>query len=95
MPNLKIEKIERVQNRKLWRAFQLEIEEVGLKNREEVQIGQLFHGTRQNPPQLIYEGEEGFNINFSNGGSYGKAIYFAFNSSYSNGYAFPLPSGSK
>ena len=39
--------------------------------------------------------EEGFNLNYSNVGMWGKANYFAFNSSYSNGYASALPNGKK
>jgi hypothetical protein len=55
----------------------------------------LFHGTRATPPEVIYKSEEGFNINYSADGMWGKAIYFAYNSSYSNSYASSLPNGSK
>jgi hypothetical protein len=52
------------------------------------QILNLFHGTRLADPKAIYESEEGFNINYSKDGClWGKALYFAFNSSYSNEYA--------
>jgi hypothetical protein len=55
----------------------------------------LWHGTRLTPPKSIYEGEVGFNINFSPGGWWGIAIYFAVNSSYSHNYCHNLPSGDK
>jgi len=42
---------------------------------------------------MIYESEEGFNMNYSPGGMYGRANYFAVNSSYSNGYRSKLPNG--
>jgi hypothetical protein len=39
--------------------------------------------------------EEGFNLNYANEGMWGKANYFAFNSSYSNGYSSSLPTGER
>lgn len=54
----------------------------------------MFHGTRTNDPKAIYQSEDGFNVNYASpSGCWGKAIYFAENSSYSNGYCFNLPSG--
>lgn len=55
----------------------------------------MFHGTRATPPEVIYNSEEGFNINFSKEGLWGKAIYFAKNSSYSNAYTSTLNNGFK
>jgi hypothetical protein len=46
----------------------------------------MYHGTRQTPPSLIYTSEEGFDMRFSPGGMWGRANYFAVNSSYSNSY---------
>ncbi len=95
MQSSTILKIERIQNRRLWRAFSNEIEEVKQNNNEEAQLGQLFHGTRGTPPSVIYLSEEGFNLNYSNEGMWGKANYFAYNSSYSNNYSSSLPTGQK
>ncbi len=54
----------------------------------------MFHGTSGTDPKLIYQSEEGFNVNYSNAGFWGKAIYFAENSSYSNAsYSYKLSSG--
>lgn len=55
-----------------------------------IQERYLFHGTRANDPRSIYEDkDEAFNINYSSdGNSYGRGIYFAMNSSYSDGYKF-------
>ena len=47
----------------------------------------LYHGTRGTKPSEIYQSEEGFDTRFSNEGLWGKAIYFAVNSSYSDVYA--------
>jgi hypothetical protein len=61
-----------------------------------VNILHLFHGTSKTDPKSIYESEEGFNINYSNAGLWGKANYFAFKSSYSNAnYAYITENGHK
>ena len=39
--------------------------------------------------------EEGFNIVYSNDGMWGRAIYFAVNSSYSNAYSYRCPNGDR
>ena len=49
----------------------------------------MYHGTRANAPEMIYsDREESFNINYANMGSYGKGIYFAKNSEYSDKYHY-------
>jgi len=65
------------------------------KNGEEPKIAEMYHGTRSTPPELIYKSEEGFDMRYSAQGMWGHANYFAKNSSYSNGYAHPLPNGRK
>lgn len=51
----------------------------------------MYHGTRANDPEMIYgDREESFNINYANMGSYGKGIYFAKNSDYSNNYCYTV-----
>ena len=87
MPAAKILKIQRIQNRKLWKVFKNEIEDVAMKNKGVANVKNLYHGTGKTPPQAIYDSEEGFNLNYANVGMWGKANYFAFNSSYSNSYA--------
>jgi hypothetical protein len=82
----------------LWKVFKNEMDLVKEKHegREKVALTQkLFHGTRATPPDKIYRSETGFNINYSNEGLWGKAIYFAVNSSYSNMYASTTPNGEK
>ena len=54
-----------------------------------------FHGTRGNDPKLIYEGENGFDMRYSNQGMWGQANYFAVNASYSDNYAYQTPDGYK
>jgi hypothetical protein len=94
MPLAKIEKIERIQNRKLWKVFKNEMEDIKNKNEEDPNCKNMFHGTSATDPKLIYQSEDGFNVNYAKDGYWGKAIYFAENSSYSNSsYSFKLPSG--
>ena len=51
------------------------------------EVKQMYHGTRNTAPLMIYSGDEGFDMKFSPGGMWGRANYFAANASYSNGYA--------
>ena len=88
MPNIDIKRIDRIQNRVLWKKY---ID----KSKEMCQFGDgvlneqlLFHGSRNNDPELIYKGDAGFDIRLSNTGMWGKGNYFVVNASYSNGYAF-------
>lgn len=55
----------------------------------------LFHGSRSTDPELIYSGEDGLDIRFSNAGAYGQGVYFANNSSYSHTYAYYKKSNEK
>jgi hypothetical protein len=49
----------------------------------------LWHGTKATDPKNIWESTDGFLINFSNQGMWGRGIYFARNASYSDaGYAY-------
>ncbi len=40
----------------------------------------LFHGTRNNAPQVIYGSEDGLDMRYSDNGANGYGIYFANNS---------------
>ena len=54
----------------------------------------LYHGTKDTDPKMIYNGDEGFDSKFSTGGMWGRAVYFAVDSSYSDkNYKFKLPNG--
>lgn len=55
----------------------------------------LYHGTTDTEPSIIYKSEEGLDMRFSPGGYWGRALYFAVNSKYSDKYHFPLPDGTK
>lgn len=69
-------KIERVQNKFLWRNFVNERETVMIRNGE-INEKLLFHGTRANNPSEIYGGDEGFDTRFCFAGMWGRGNYFA------------------
>lgn len=76
MINTTIVKIQRIQNKKLWKVFQIEADFVAAKHNkakldDDSEIMSLFHGTRNTKPSQIYDGEEGFDIKFSSGGMWG------------------------
>ena len=60
----------------------------------------MWHGTRNHDARLIANSKDGFNTQHARDNcSWGRAVYFAVNSSYScgavgnNGYSHPLPNG--
>eukprot|EP00347_Sterkiella_histriomuscorum_P017154 403350461 len=91
MPQAKILSIERVQNQKLWTNFTHAVDNITSQWEKQPETRMLFHGTRQTPPEKIYDSEEGFNMQFSSGGMWGQPLYFSQTSSYSDNYRFQLP----
>jgi len=91
LPNIRISKLERVQNKWLWEKYQSSKAILEKKNQGNVNEKQLFHGTRANQPNNIFNDEYGFDMRFSSGGMWGVAIYFAQNASYSNSYRYTTP----
>ena len=87
MPRARITAIKRIQNTWLWDRYVKHRERLKLKNSGRVNEMELFHGTRTNDPKLIYEGEDGFDMRYSDQGMWGMANYFAVNASYSHQYA--------
>ena len=90
-----ISQISRIQNTWLWDKYVTQKNRLKLKNNGNISEKELFHGTRGNDPKLIYEGEDGFDMRYSNSGMWGQANYFAVNASYSNGYAHSIGNGYK
>ncbi|CAF3315824.1 unnamed protein product [Rotaria sp. Silwood2] len=97
MSTVKIEKIERVQNVRMWSHYAFRRRELKkeLRSKPNLQIEmELFHGTRSTLPSEIYNGEYGFDMTFSTSGMWGIGAYFAQNASYScGGYEYKLPNG--
>ena len=86
MPYATIERLERIQNKVLWRKYRDCKERLG---RDLPSVGEkhLFHGTRETDPIAIYGGDAGFDVGHSRVGLWGPGNYFAVNASYSLNYA--------
>lgn len=88
LPQMKVTKIYRIQNKRLWDEYckccrtMMKVNEGILK--EEM----LFHGTRKNKPEMIYQDDSGFDMRHSAQGVWGRGNYFASNSCYSDCYAY-------
>lgn len=99
MTNVTIDKIERVQNIRMWSHYAFRRRELkkDLRGLPTLQIEmELFHGTRAAPPSEIYHGEYGFDLTYSTSGLWGIGTYFAKNASYSCGsYSYHLPNGKR
>ena len=94
--NPQILKIERIQNIWLWERYAFCKERMLEKNNGNISEKQLFHGTRETPPDQVYGSEHGFDFRYGGNGMWGKGAYFAVNASYSsNGYAHTLPDRSR
>ena len=95
LPDVEVLKIERVQNKILWKRYYNRCQLMRNFNTAYLRDELLFHGTRQNKPELIYRGGEGFNMHFSRKGLWGRGNYFAVNSRYSNGFAYRATGGTR
>lgn len=83
----KIIEVQRIQRRFLWHEYQLAKQRMHRKNKGFVNERELFHGTRANKPEVIYNSEKGFDNRFANEGLWGTGTYFAEKASYSDRYA--------
>ena len=93
MPNSAVIQVLRIQNKWLWDRYVFQRKRLGVKNNGKVNEMELFHGTRNNDPKVIYENEDGFDMRYSAQGMWGQANYFAVNASYSHGYTHSTPDG--
>jgi len=93
--------IERVQNAAAWDFYQNTRETIaklsGLPESEPIEVRAnewlMKHGTRTTSPKDICNAKEGLDLMYANSGYYGRAIYMAEKASYSDSYAYTLPSG--
>jgi len=93
--NFTIQKIERIQNKFLWKKYARNKQEITERNGV-CETLNLFHGTRGTHPKEIYGNVDvGFDMRFSDSGMWGRGTYFAKNASYSNDYCFITPNNQK
>jgi len=85
-------KIQRIQNTLLWDQYASARQRVRLKNGSATELW-LWHGTRDTPPDRVYNDSVGFDITYASDGMWGRGLYFASNAQYSHGYTFKMPDG--
>lgn len=91
-----ITKLSRVQNEGIWSYYVFRKNQ--LANKHSVEIDDLceedvWHGTSSLNPDVIYKDQQdGFMINYSQQGLYGRGIYFADKFSYSDCYSYRVDS---
>lgn len=85
--------IKRIQNEFLWEKYVQHKELMSHKGPQSVLEMELFHGTRGNPPNYIYESEEGFDMRYSREGMWGVGNYFAENANYASCFAYKTTDG--
>lgn len=66
--------IQRVQNKLMWRDYVYNRDRLTVDDKNE---RMLFYGTRNIPPHMIYESDEGFDFRYSKQGMWGFASYFS------------------
>ena len=90
MPRYKILQITKIYNPKSWSAFEQKVKDVNNTFPNIcLRIRLLFHGSSETDPEEIIN--KGFDKNYSNGGLWGRGIYFAAKSSYAHRYHCKLP----
>ena len=91
LPQVKLLKVERIQNKDLWEKYALRMERMKEKNGDSgVNEKLLFHGTRGTDPKEIVESDMGIDFRYSSQDRnllWGKGAYFAVNASYSDNYS--------
>ena len=88
LPQEDITSIERIQNKWQWDRYSFSKQRMFEKNRGTVNEKELFHGTRDTPPEKVFKSEQGFDFRFASSGMWGTGTYFAVNASYSEKYAY-------
>ncbi|XP_063788864.1 protein mono-ADP-ribosyltransferase PARP14-like [Pseudophryne corroboree] len=78
---MKIIKIERIQNKHLWKNYQIKKESINSKNNSTNNEQQLFHGTNANTVDTVTH--NGFNRSYAGKNEIGNGTYFAVAASYS------------
>ena len=85
--------IERLENPRTRYYYEKNLKRIAYENNENPNrmTLQLFHGTKDTSPDLIYNGrDKSFDLKYSRGGIWGEGVYFSTKASYSQGYAHLL-----
>jgi hypothetical protein len=84
LPLAMLVKVERWENRLLWRDYWTKRQHLNIKRRGKVNEQMLWHGTGKTPPATVLAHEVGPDPRFSSGGFYGPGLYLAEHARYSN-----------
>jgi hypothetical protein len=88
MLSVQLLQVHRVENKLLWRDFAHNTQKLkDSKGGVEPTVLLLFHGTRATDPQLIYNGQMGFDFRYAKRGLWGHGVYFSTDASYSHNYS--------
>ena len=88
-------KIERIQNKHLYKLFADKHETLSQAERRSLKLMHLFHGTRKYPPSAVYDSLTGLDPRIGHG-VWGQGTYYARNSYYSvDRYGHGLPDGTQ
>eukprot|EP01062_Namystynia_karyoxenos_P060174 TRINITY_DN516_c0_g1_i1.p1 TRINITY_DN516_c0_g1~~TRINITY_DN516_c0_g1_i1.p1 ORF type:complete len:551 (+),score=110.57 TRINITY_DN516_c0_g1_i1:124-1776(+) len=79
--------VSRIQNHMLHKRFMAEAQIMAEWNGAPPAERLLWHGTGENHPKMVYNGQDGFDTRFCTGGMWGRATYFAELARYSDSYA--------
>ena len=89
-PTAKLTKVHRIQNEVLWRLYQTRRDEMERMLSEPPLELEVWHGTASTNPEKIYKDkQDGFMMQLSSDGMWGKGIYFADKFSYSDDASGP------
>jgi len=88
MPSATMTKVHRIQNNSLWRLYCSQKENMEVVSGKVPRENEVWHGTSETDPAAIYEDQQdGFMMQRSRDGMWGKGIYFAKKASYSDDYS--------
>jgi len=91
MPDVYISKLWRVQNSSLWTYYSFHKDRFSSMKVKENERS-VWHGTSDLDPAIIYnDKQDGFMMQFSQAGFWGRGIYFADKASYSHSYTYKPP----
>jgi ABC-type branched-subunit amino acid transport system substrate-binding protein len=88
MPNAHISLLYRVQNRSLWSYYCFHKDRLSLSSVDHNEK-EVWHGTSSIEPSIVYnDPHDGFMMQFARQGFWGRGIYFAERSCYSDSYSY-------
>ena len=90
MPQARLVSIKRIQNKELYEEYDHKKQRMIKKNKP-LNERNLFHGSRNTQPTLIYESDKGIDFRFSGEGLWGQGAYFAEKASFADLYSYKSP----